>query len=254
MTHTHTEAEIRRLNQELELRVAERTTELLAYTRELEAFSYSVSHDLMAPLRSINGFSKALLEDHAPNLDDTGKDYLNRICKGAEKMSALIEDLLKLSMITRMETHFATVDLSALCREIAAATPNGQKVTFTIAEGLRTRGDRGLVKIAMENLIGNAVKYSSQKTHPAVAVNETVVDGVAYICVSDNGIGFEMHQISRLFTPFQRLSPKSEFSGNGIGLAIVQRIINKHGGAIWAESVPDQGARFYLRFLAIECP
>ncbi len=243
--------QINKMNQELELRVAERTTELLAYTKELEAFSYSVSHDLMAPLRAISGYSHALEEDLEKDLPEEGKDYLKRINAGVDKMSRLITDLLSLSMITRTATEFTTIDLSGLAEDIAATYANDTRYSFHIRKGLRTQGDKGLIRIALENLIGNAVKYSGSADHPEVRIDAIIINNTQYFYVKDNGVGFDMQYAHKLFIPFQRLHNNKEFSGNGIGLAIVRRIINKHGGDIWAESAPGKGTIVYFRFLTV---
>jgi signal transduction histidine kinase len=252
--HTENEATlaVKKLNQELELHVAERTTELLAYTRELEAFSYSVSHDLCAPLRTINGFSNALLEDHSGSLDEQGLDYLTRIIKGVGRMAGLIDDLLNLSMITRREINIEKIDVSEIAREISAAYSADYKAEFIIKDGIFVIGDLGLVRIAMENLICNALKYSSCEPDPKVVVEPVDVNNLEYISVSDNGVGFDMAYSSKLFIPFQRLHSDAKFIGNGIGLALVQRIINKHGGEIWARSEPGKGAVFTFRFMKLK--
>jgi PAS domain S-box-containing protein len=242
--------EIKKLNQELELRVAERTTELLAYTRELEAFSYSISHDLSAPLRSINGFSNALNEDYFELLDEKGKDYLNRIGSGVERMSRLIEDMLSLSLITRQETHFEMVDASEMVREISSAYKTNNEVEFKIKDRIIVDGDKGLIRIALENLIGNAIKYSAKAKKPVVKFDAVTLKGMQFLTIKDNGVGFDMTYVNKLFIPFQRLHTDVDFKGSGIGLALVQRIINKHGGEIWAESETGKGATFTFRFFS----
>jgi light-regulated signal transduction histidine kinase (bacteriophytochrome) len=246
--HTNSESEIVRINQELELMVAERTTELLAYTKELEAFSYSVSHDLSAPLRTINGFSTALLEDYDSALDEQGKDYLRRIKRGVDRMTGLIDDLLSLSMITRREISISRIDLTELATEIANTYKNKSESTFNISGNLQVVGDRGLVRITMENLIGNAVKYSSNQAHPQIDISAESHQGQEFITIKDNGVGFDMAYAFKLFVPFQRLHTDYDFEGNGIGLALVQRIINKHGGEIRVESSPGKGTKFIFRF------
>jgi len=246
-----TEEEIRKLNLELEERVEERTTELLAYARELEAFSYSVSHDLNAPLRSIAGFSNALEEDYSPILDDQGHDYIKRIRTAVSHMAQLIQDLLRLSMITRKDAYFEEVNISLLAEELLNTMALNESVTVDIGKNIIAYGDRGLIRIALENLLNNAVKYSSHDAHPHIVLDTLIQNGTEYIRVQDNGVGFDMTYVSKLFTPFQRLHTEAEFKGSGIGLALVQRIINKHGGEIRAESAPGQGATFIFRFSPI---
>ncbi len=246
--------EIKKLNQDLELRVAERTTELLAYTRELEAFSYSVSHDLSAPLRSIIGFSTALTEDYSNVIDSKGFDYINRINNAVSRMARLIEDLLSLSMITRQEAYFEEVNISSLVEDLLSTMVKDEKTTVTYAKNIIAFGDKGLIRIALENLLGNAIKYSAHETNPTVVLDTIVEDGLEYLRIKDNGVGFDMVYASKLFTPFQRLHSDSEFKGNGIGLALVQRIINKHGGEIRAMSNPGEGATFIFRFSSTKQP
>lgn len=246
--------DIKILNLELELRVAERTTELLAYTQELEAFSYSVSHDLGAPLRSIVGFSSALVEDYADTLDTQAQDYLSRICNSVNHMSHLIEDLLSLSMITRREAYFVDVNVSEIAQEIINTMTIKPNIKFDIEQNMIIYGDRGLVRIALENLFSNAVKYTSNEEQPSITFNKFTNQGIAYLRIKDNGVGFDMAYASKLFIPFQRLHSNMEFKGNGIGLALVQRIINKHGGEIRAESKPGEGATFIFRFASSKNP
>ncbi|MEI6766579.1 MAG: PAS domain S-box protein [Bacteroidota bacterium] len=242
------ENEIISLNQELEYRVDDRTTELVAYTKELEAFSYSVSHDLRAPLRAIHGFGNALIEDYGDQLDETAMGYLQRMSKGVERMSGLIDDLLNLSMITRKEVHFEEIDISNMALDVVETLGFSGNAQIEVAEKMSIYGDKGLVRIAMENLIGNAYKYSSKDNVAEIKIGVYTKDGREYISVKDNGVGFDMEYAHKLFTPFQRLHSDAEFKGTGIGLAIVQRIINKHGGEIWAESKIGSGSTFYFRF------
>jgi signal transduction histidine kinase len=243
------EADVRRLNAGLTQRVRERTAQLEAVVKELESFSYSVSHDLRAPLRAIDGFASALEEDYADRLDDEGRDYLRRIRHGALRMADLIDDLLKLSRVSRSELTSQPVDLSGLAREIldrlAEAEPL-RAVATAVQPGLGAQGDPGLLRAALENLLGNAWKYSSKQAQARIEFGAGEQAGETVYFVRDNGIGFDMAHAGKLFGPFQRLHHQNEFEGSGIGLATVRRIIQRHGGRIWAESMPGQGATFYF--------
>lgn len=244
-----TEREVQRLNEELEQRVAERTEELERANKELEAFSYSVSHDLRAPLRAIDGFSQALMEDCADRLDDMGNDYLRRVRNAAQRMGVLIDDLLKLSRINRLELNRQEVDLSALAadvlRELCSHEPN-RIVESRITSGLSDNCDPQLMRIALENLIGNAMKYSSRRERTVIEFGMRSRKGTSAYFVQDNGVGFDMAYANKLFGAFQRLHDASEYPGTGIGLATVQRIIHRHGGHVWAESALDEGSTFYF--------
>jgi PAS domain S-box-containing protein len=237
------------LNASLEQRVADRTAELALINHELEAFSYSVSHDLRAPLRAIDGFSQALLEDYSEKLDDTGKNYLKRVRNGAQRMSDLIDDLLKLSRVTRSPMQSAAVDISRLSRDIVEdlrlAHPERQ-VSVSIQSQLGAKGDPGLLRSALANLLGNAWKYSSRRPDACIEFGASVVDGETVFFVRDNGAGFDMQYADKLFGAFQRLHGPNEFEGSGIGLATVQRIIHRHGGRVWAEGWAGRGAVFYF--------
>ncbi len=241
------EDEIRTLNESLERRVGERTEELMTVNEELEAFSYSVSHDLRAPLRHIAGFSRILLQDYAPQLGTEVMQYLDRIEASTQHMGQLIEDLLNLSRVTRTQMVRQAVHLSDLAQAIAAdlqsSAPN-RSVEFVIAPGLAAEGDPRLLRVALDNLLGNAWKYTSK--HPAARIEfgASECDGEVVYSVRDDGAGFDMTDAAKLFRAFQRFHSTSEFEGTGVGLAIVQRIIRRHGGRIWAESEVGKGATF----------
>jgi signal transduction histidine kinase len=240
---------IRKLNAELEQRVRDRTALLEAANKELEAFSYSVSHDLRAPLRGIDGFSQALLEDYRDTLDDTAKSYLDRVRKATQHMGRLIDDMLKLSRVTRSEFHYESVDLSAMVRAIFEKLQQDdpdRTVDVIIREGVFVNGDTYLLQIAMENLAGNAWKFTGKETEPQVEFGTTVREGKITCFIRDNGVGFDMTYVDKLFGAFQRLHTSVEFPGTGIGLATVRRIINRHGGQVWAEAEAGKGATFYF--------
>jgi signal transduction histidine kinase len=253
--------------QELEERVAERTqtleetnqalrhnaASLMVANKELDSFAYSVSHDLRAPLRSIDGFSHVLLEDYAPKLDEVGRDYLGRVRAASQRMGVLIDDLLRLARISRVEMHNEPVDLSAMARQIAdelAASDAARGVSFDVAPGLEAWGDKRLLQVALENLIRNSWKYTGKRPGARIVVDSVQVNGSRAFVVRDNGAGFDMKYADKLFGEFQRLHAASEFEGTGVGLATVRRIITRHGGAIWAEGVVNEGASFYFTLMA----
>lgn len=241
--------EVRSANADLERHVAERTRQLEAANRELEAFAYAVSHDLRAPLRSMSGFSQILQESAPPVLDERSRHYLQRIHDASLRMSGLIEDLLNLSRIGRSELTARPISLSQIATEAAAAIRERQPsrdVQLEIAPGLDVQADARLLRIALENLLSNAWKYTARAAHAQVSVGmQTGENGPVYF-VRDNGVGFDMKYADKLFVPFQRLHPEAEFPGSGIGLVTVQRIIARHGGRVWADAKPDQGATFYF--------
>ncbi|MBI3430949.1 MAG: PAS domain S-box protein [Hydrogenophilales bacterium] len=234
---------------EIERQLQSRSIELEAINQELEAFSYSVSHDLRAPLRAIDGFSRILLTDYADRLDETGRDRLGRVRRAAQHMGTLIDDLLKLSRVTRTELKLDQVDLSALASEVAddlrKQVPD-RNVQFDIAPDLLTHGDKGLLRIALDNLLGNAWKFTGGRDDARIGMELSPNRSSRTYVISDNGAGFDMAYANKLFGVFQRLHDTSEFPGTGIGLATVQRIIHKHGGRIWAESEVGKGTRFYF--------
>jgi len=223
--------------------------ELEEANKELEAFSYSVSHDLRAPLRSIDGFSQALLEDYADKLDDQGREYLRRIRAASQRMAQLINDLLTLSRVTRAEIHFEEVDLSTIVENIAAELKESQPnrdVKFIIAQNVKAYGDSHLLRIVLENLLSNAWKFTSKHKNAVIEFGAKESDGKRVYFVRDDGAGFDMAYVDKLFVPFQRLHEQDEFEGTGIGLATVQRIVHRHGGMVWAEGEVEKGATFYF--------
>jgi signal transduction histidine kinase len=238
---------LRQENEDLNRRIAARTRELEAANQELEAFAYSVSHDLRAPLRTIEAFSESLVEECAAGNKENLPDYGRRIKRGVTRMTTIIDDLLRLGTAMRSAVNRAPVDLGAMARDIMAKFQSSapeRKLQLSIAGDLAVVGDPGLLQIVMENLLGNAWKYSSRAPVARIEVGAEKAGGERRVFVRDNGIGFDMGEAGRLFVPFQRLRSGSEFEGTGIGLATVQRIIQRHGGRIWAEAQSGNGATF----------
>jgi PAS domain S-box-containing protein len=239
------EEAVYQLNQELE----DRARRLAAANRELEAFSYSVSHDLRAPLRALSGFSQALEEDYAERLDDEGRDYLHRIRAASQRMAGLIDDLLQLSRLTRAEMRRSEVNLSELACQIGVELQERYKersVVFRVQEGLIVNGDARLLQAMLTNLLDNAWKFTSKTPDPQVEFAAAMENGRRVYFVRDNGAGFDMAYANKLFGVFQRLHTVSEFDGTGVGLATVQRIVHRHDGEIWAEAAVNKGATFYF--------
>ena len=250
------EKKYRDLAEGLENQVADRTRELEQLNGELEqlnqelmAFSYSVSHDLRAPLRSIDGLSEIVLEDYSDRLDENGRGLLRRIRQAARHMGNLIEGLLLLARVTRQELDRQSVSLTDLATasllHLRAVSPD-RKIVFSVAPGLRTEGDPHLIRVVLDNVLGNAWKFTSKTESARIEVGRTDVEGKSAFFVRDNGAGFDPRHASKLFRPFQRLHSESEFEGTGIGLATVQRIVHRHGGRVWAEGRPNEGATFFF--------
>jgi light-regulated signal transduction histidine kinase (bacteriophytochrome) len=249
------ETEVRTLAESLERMVEERTAQYQAANQELEAFSYSVAHDLRAPLRGMAGFAGVLLDEHKDGLDAEARSYLQRIDASATLMGQLIDALLSLSRVTRSELHPQRTDLSDLARSAAAMLAAGEperRVDVVVSAGLAANVDRTLARTLLDNLVGNAWKFTRQVASARIEVGATQVEGAPAFYVRDNGAGFDMRYASRLFAPFQRLHAASDFPGTGIGLATCRRIVDRHRGRLWGEARVGQGATFYFTLPAAE--
>jgi PAS domain S-box-containing protein len=246
------QAEIRILNAELEVRVDQRTAELVLANKNLEAFTYSIAHDLRSPLRALSGYSEALTEDYSDRLDDTGRWYADRIQTATEGMGKLIDDLLMLAQVSHTDMNTEPVDLSAEVTAISAelhAREPGRAVRFAIQDGVRVTADRSLIRNVLRNLVENAWKFTAKRQDATIEFGTTITEaGSAGVCcyVRDNGAGFDPAFTGKLFEPFQRLHAVTDFPGTGIGLASVQRIVERHGGRVWAEGAVGHGATFYF--------
>jgi PAS domain S-box-containing protein len=243
------EQEVHELNSKLEDRVRRRTAELESANKELEAFSYSVSHDLRAPLRAIDGFSQAVVEDYGSSLPAEGQEYLETICRGAKRMGELIDDLLAFSRLSRQSISPSPIDTCTLvsqCLEDLESTHKNRVIEFSVGELPSCLGDRALLKQVWTNLLSNAIKFTSNRPCASVQVGAQLESGKVVYFIKDNGAGFDMKYANKLFGVFQRLHRNDEFEGTGVGLAIVQRIVHRHGGRVWADAVLDQGATFYF--------
>jgi light-regulated signal transduction histidine kinase (bacteriophytochrome) len=242
--------EIQTLNAELEARVRQRTAELVVANKNLESFAYSVAHDLRSPLRALSGFSEALAEDYGDRLGETGRSYTDRIQAATERMGALIDDLLLLAQVSRAKMHVESVDLSAevaaLAVELQAREP-GRRVRFIIPAGVLVTADRALIRTVVQNLVENAWKFTAKRDEATIEFAAIAAEDAEICCyVRDNGAGFDPAFVNKLFQPFQRLHSVTEFPGTGIGLASVQRIVERHGGRAWAEGAVGRGATFYF--------
>ena len=252
------QAQIRTLNAELEARVELRTAELAAANKNLEAFTYSVAHDLRSPLRALSGYGEMLTEDYGDSLGETGRGYVERIQAASQRMGALIDDLLALAQISRAEISLGPVDLSAEVAAIAGELQAGEpdrRVRFAIQDGVWANADRTLIRTVLQNLVENAWKYTGKRDAATIEFGATAAEDARVCCyVRDNGAGFDPAFADKLFQPFQRLHSVAEFPGTGIGLASVRRIVERHGGRVWAEGAADRGATFYFTLDAKQTP
>lgn len=243
------------LASDLERRVSERTEELRLTNRNLEAFTYSIAHDLRAPLRAMSGFSEALIDDFGDRLDDTGQDYARRIRDASRRMAELIDELLELSKVSRLDLHRERVDMTSMAHAVVAGLRSHDPtrvVEVVIEPEMVGWADRNLIKTVLENLLGNAWKFSAKSMPGRIEMGSLRVDGQPGWFVRDNGVGFDPAFMDRLFKPFQRLHSVADFAGNGVGLASVSRIVERHGGRVWAEGTVGRGAKFSFTIEAEE--
>jgi light-regulated signal transduction histidine kinase (bacteriophytochrome) len=248
------EEQIHKMNEGLELHVAERTAQLQASYDEMEAFSYTVSHDLRAPVRGIHGFTQILMEDYAGKLDEEGKRVCAVIQENALRMGKLIDDLLAFSRLQRAVMQNSVIDMKALVHSVYQEITDQEtrsRINMTIGNICNAFADSNLIRQVWTNLLSNAIKYTSKKETPTISVSCKAEDGICVYCIKDNGTGFEMKYKDKLFNVFQRLHNVKDFEGNGVGLASVKRIIQRHGGEVWAEGDVDHGAAFYFSLAEI---
>jgi PAS domain S-box-containing protein len=251
------ESQVRALTTELEARVKQRTAELERSNKNLQAFTYSVAHDLSTPLRGLSGFSEVLLEEYGELLGETGRGYAGRIQAATDRMATVIDDLLRLSQVSRADLNLVRVDLSAVVVAIADGLRSrdpGRRVSFAIQDGVWVTADRILIRAVLENLVENAWKFTVRRDDATIEFATTTHDEATVCYVRDNGVGFDPAYVDKLFQPFQRLHTPGEFPGTGIGLVSVQRIIERHGGRTWAQGAVDGGATFYFTLGANDTP
>jgi light-regulated signal transduction histidine kinase (bacteriophytochrome) len=244
------ERKIAELNTGLEKRITDRTRQLEEANKELESFSYSVAHDLRSPLRGVAGYANMLYEDHRKKLDEEGNRVLDEIRYNANKMGILIDDLLAFSRLGRKEVRKAPVDMKMLIEDVLKEMPQNT-ADIRVVDVKNAFGDFALLKNVVTNLLSNAVKYSSKRSHPTVRIASRESENMIVYSIADNGVGFNMKYADKLFGVFQRLHSMEEFEGTGVGLAIVKRIVNRHGGEVWVEAKEDEGATFYFTVPAI---